>query len=78
MKTKNYCIIARVVNPGRRFKPSEEQESLYAFSVKLPIKKVQKSDFGNYTCHARNSFGSVTGVIALKGSIETIWLILMI
>ena len=72
MKNKDFFFIARVVNPGRRFKPSEEQESLYAFSVKLTIKKVQKSDFGNYTCHARNSFGSVTGVIALKGNTETI------
>jgi hypothetical protein len=58
-----------VVNPGRRFKPAEEQESLYGTNVKLTIKTVKKSDYGNYTCHARNSFGSVKGVIALKGEI---------
>ena len=63
----------RVVNPGRRFTPSEEQESLYSTDVKLTIKTIKKSDFGNYTCHARNSFGAVKGVIALKGKFMRIF-----
>ena len=62
-----FDFLERVVNPGRRFTPSEEQESLYSTDVKLTIKTIKKSDFGNYTCHARNSFGMVKGVIALKG-----------
>ena len=61
----------RAVNPGRRFTPSEQQESLYTTLVSLTIKAVRRSDLGNYTCNARNSLGSVKETIALKGTILT-------
>ena len=65
-------ILERAVNPGRRFTPAEEQESLYATNVKLTIKNIKKSDFGNYTCHARNSLGNIRGNIALRGGFKNI------
>merc|ERR1712029_201901 len=57
---------ANAVNPGRRFTPSESQESMYTTLARLTIKNVRRSDLGNYTCNARNSLGSVRETVALK------------
>ena len=53
-------------NPNGRYKLTEEHESLYSYRIALTITNVAMTDLGNYTCGARNSYGTVQGTISLK------------
>ncbi len=55
----------RAINPSRRFRPSEETDSLYTYTMMLTIIDVKESDFGNYSCQARNSLGTTMGTMEL-------------
>ena len=44
----------------------KETESMYSFDISLTIIGVKPSDLGNYTCEARNSYGTVRGTIQLE------------
>ena len=61
------CVFTdRAINPSRRFRPTEEAESLYTYLMTLTIIDVKESDFGNYSCQARNSLGTIMGTIELQ------------
>ena len=53
-------------SPSGRFRLSEDSESLYSYVITLTIHGVKESDLGNYTCGARNSYGTVKGAISLE------------
>ena len=53
-------------SPSGRLRLSEDPESLYSFVISLTIHGVKESDLGNYTCGARNSYGTVKGAISLE------------
>ena len=53
-------------NPSGRYRLLEESESLYAYKLALVVHDVQPEDLGNYTCSARNSYGTVQGTIQLE------------
>ena len=43
-----------------------ETQSIYSFEISLTIVGVKPRDLGNYTCEARNSYGTVRGTIQLE------------
>ena len=53
-------------SPTGRYKLTEESESLYSFKLTLTITGIKETDMGNYTCSARNSYGTVRGTIQLE------------
>ena len=68
-KNKTPFFPDRAINPSRRFRPTEDVESVYTFLMTLTIIDVKESDFGNYSCQARNSLGTATGTIELLSKI---------
>ena len=50
----------------------KETESMYSFDISLTIIGVKPSDLGNYTCEARNSYGTVRGTIQLESTYFTL------
>jgi len=49
-----------------------DTQSMYSFEISLTIVGVKPSDLGNYTCEARNSYGTVRGTIQLEKMRETL------
>lgn len=49
---------------GGKFE-STIQDNAYKVDMKLTIKSVSQSDFGSYTCVAKNSLGETDGTIKL-------------
>lgn len=41
----------------------------YAYQLNLTIRRLDKSDFGTYTCSAENAFGKMEGSIRLQGTV---------
>ena len=60
-------------SPSGRFRLSEDSESLYSYVITLTIHGVKESDLGNYTCGARNSYGTVKGAISLESKFQ-LWI----
>lgn len=51
---------------SRKYHLSEEYDS-YRIRMRLQIDDLQKSDYGHYRCHAKNTFGEKEGFIRLHG-----------
>jgi hypothetical protein len=47
----------------------EVKEALYSVVMTLTIQAVRPMDFGNYTCVARNSKGTVKGTVELQSKL---------
>ncbi|XP_042895214.1 lachesin isoform X1 [Parasteatoda tepidariorum] len=57
----------QLVNSGNHF-ITTIQESTYKMHMRLTINKLRAEDFGKYTCLAKNSIGSTSGVIRINGT----------
>lgn len=49
---------------------TETENSMYACTMTLVVKKLQKSDMGGYKCISKNSIGDAEGTIRLYGKVE--------
>lgn len=50
-----------------RYLMTETENSMYACTMTLVVKKLQKSDMGGYKCISKNSIGDAEGTIRLYG-----------
>jgi neurotrimin len=50
-----------------RYLMTETENSMYACTMTLIVKKLQKSDMGGYKCISKNSIGDAEGTIRLYG-----------
>lgn len=50
-----------------RYAMTETEVSMYAVTMTLIIRKLQKSDMGGYKCISKNSIGDAEGTIRLYG-----------
>jgi hypothetical protein len=50
-----------------RYMMTETENSMYACTMTLVIRKLQKSDMGGYKCISKNSIGDAEGTIRLYG-----------
>lgn len=50
-----------------RYLMTETENSMYACTMTLVIRKLQKSDMGGYKCISKNSIGDAEGTIRLYG-----------
>ena len=55
---------------GDKYELKSVEKSLYQISMILIIRYIQKHDFQNYRCVAKNSLGEVDGVISLDGKLH--------
>lgn len=51
---------------------------MYAITMTLTIKHLQKSDFGGYKCISKNSIGGIEATIRLYGKLCTLYIIILI
>jgi hypothetical protein len=50
-----------------RYMMTETENSMYACTMTLVVRKLQKSDMGGYKCISKNSIGDAEGTIRLYG-----------
>ena len=50
-----------------RYLMTETENSMYACTMTLVVRKIQKSDMGGYKCISKNSIGDAEGTIRLYG-----------
>lgn len=43
----------------------------YAYQLNLTVRRLDRSDFGTYTCSAENAYGKADGTIRLQGTVTT-------
>lgn len=57
---------------GEKYNISEVTINDYAYQLNLTVRRLDKSDFGPYTCSAENAFGKTEGSIRLQGTVATV------
>jgi len=56
---------------SEKYDISEVTINDYAYLLNLTVRRLDKSDFGTYTCSAENAFGKTEGSIRLQGTVTT-------
>lgn len=67
-----------MIIPNDRYAMAETESSMYAVTMTLTIKHLQKSDFGGYKCISKNSIGGIEATIRLYGKLCTMHIIILI
>lgn len=64
-----------MIIPNDRYAMHETESSMYAVTMTLTIKHLQKSDFGGYKCISKNSIGGIEATIRLYGKLCTLFIL---
>lgn len=56
--------------PDEKYDLSEVPLSDYAYQLNLTVKRLNRDDFGSYTCSAENLLGNAKGTIGLQGNVD--------
>jgi len=59
---------------GEKHDISEITINDYAYQLNLTVKRLDKFDFGTYSCSAENAFGKTEGSIRLQGTVAILFL----
>lgn len=66
------CVIGSIkLHEGQKYIISEGLVNAYTWQMNLTIRKLQKDDFGAYTCTSINALGKAEGRIRLQGNCLT-------
>lgn len=56
--------------PGDKYAMSEVPINQYAYQLNMTIRRLDKNDFGSYTCSSENGFGKAEGSVRLQGELS--------